>query len=177
MTRAEVLNKLDCAIAAKNPTLLRYLRPGLMTNAIERRLKGVSGLTEPLFDLYSWHDGTDFVHLGPGETFVQGMEKITIIPGARFHFVRLELAASYMQVWDEAARKRPNIKQMVGRYFTLFYDGADEYIMLDLDPSKKGRVIHYTNESHIPFRKVYETIDELLHDILHATENGIFLKM
>ena len=73
MDRTGILHEIDAAIAKRNPQLVPYLRPGLPTKIIERRLKKVTGLIRPLFDLYSWHDGTDFLHLAPGETFSQGM--------------------------------------------------------------------------------------------------------
>ena len=171
MKRAELLQKIDAAIRKRNPVLAEhYLRPGLTKKAIERLLKNVTGLTEPLFELYSWHDGTKFVHLAPGETYKTGIKKVELFPGHRFHFVNLKLAVLGLEALAKKAEHKLALKEGVGKYLPFFYNGATAEFMLDLQPERESRVMFFDSQEDKPVQQAYETLDAFLAAVLHANE-------
>lgn len=173
MKRGEILQKLDAAIKMRNPVLAEhYLRPGLTTKAVDKLLKRVVGLTEPIFDLYTWHDGTKFVHLAPGETYRDGIKKIEFFPGHRFHFVDLKLVILRMEELVQRSERQVDLKEGIGRYMPFFYNGSTAEFMLDTHPKKEGRVVFFDSQDGKPVREAYESLDAFLVDVLVANETG-----
>lgn len=173
MKRVELLQKIDAAIKMRNPMLAEhYLRPGLTTKAIARLLKKATGLTEPIFDLYSWHDGTKFVHLVPGETYMAGIKKVEFFPGHNFHFVDLKLAILNMEALAQKAERQPSLKEGIGRYLPFFYNGSTAEFMLDIHPKKKNRIMFFDSQDDKPVREAYKSLDAFLIDVLVANETG-----
>jgi len=172
MKRIEILQRLALAIRKRNPLLAEtYLLPGLSEKMRARRFRKLSGNLEPLHDLYTWHDGTKFVHLVPGETQAEGIAKVSFFPIDNFLFTQSEQAYGMMHTWEEVAKRRPVLKEGVWRYFPLF-NGETAYFMLDLDPKENSRIIFYDNEPVDSFDVAYPTFDVFLADILRANETG-----
>lgn len=173
MKRSELLHKLLDALRKRNPLLVeQYLRPGLSPKGLERLAQKTIGLSEPLKDLYSWRDGTKFVHLSPGETYKSGMKKIEFIPDSSFHFVELKLAILSMNTWAEAAGRRPELAEGSNKYLPCFYNGATAYFMVDLSPQMGNRILYFESQSHSPFEVAYPSLDEFLIEILKSNETG-----
>lgn len=170
MKRSEILGALDAAISKRHPLLSKQLRPGAPPNVITRRLKKVTGITEPVFDLYAWHDGTDPVRTVSGVTHNLSFDELGFFPEENFHFITLEMAVAHLTTWAEAAKHRPELKEGAGRYFPLFWDGSTAYLTVDLKPGNRSRVVFFENESDAPFRQAYVSFDDFLLDTLHANE-------
>ena len=176
MKRIEMLQRLEVAIRKRNLLLAEnYLLPGLSEKIRARRFRKLSGNLEPLHDLYSWHDGTKFIHLVPGETQAEGINKVSFFPVDTYLFTQAEQAYGMMHTWEEVAQRRPALREGVWRYFPLF-NGETAYFMLDLDPSKNSRIIFYDNEPVDSFEVAYPTFDAFLQDILRANESDTRLK-
>jgi len=172
MKRIEILARLEMAIRKRNPLLANdYLLPGLSEKMRARRFRKLSGNFQPLHDLYSWHDGTKFVHLVAGETHVQGIAKVSFFPVDTFLFTDSEQAFGIMHTWEEVAQRRPALKEGVWRYYPLFSGGSARF-MLDLEPEMKSRIIFYDDEPVDSFKVAYPTFDAFLADILRANETG-----
>jgi hypothetical protein len=170
MKRIEILNRLEKALCKRNPLLTdKYLLPGLSEKMRIKRFRKLSGDIEPLHDLYSWHDGTKFVHLMPGETYAEGIAKVSCLPVDIFLFTDSEQAIGMMHTWEEVAKRRPALRDGVWRYFPLFSGGSASF-MLDLDPAKKSRIIFYDGQPVDSFEVAYPTFDAFLVDILEANE-------
>jgi hypothetical protein len=176
MKRTDILARLEMALHKRNPLLAEsYLLPGLSEKARARRFRKLSGNLEPLHDLYSWRDGTKFIHLAAGETFAEGIAKVSFFPIDTFLFTDSEQAIGMMHTWAEVAQRRPAMKDGVWRYFPLFNGGSARF-MLDLDPQKKSRIVFYDDEPVDSFEVAYPTFDAFLADILQANESGGRLK-
>lgn len=177
MKRIEILRRIDIALNKQNPLLVEsYLRPGLSLKTIEKLTRKVAGLIEPVVELYSWHDGTKFVQLSAGETYLSGVKKVEFFPGNSFHFVDLKLAVLNLEALVEIAKHHPELREAVGRYLPFFYNGATAQFMLDLDQSARSRVMFYDSQNGKPVQQAYETLDDYLLDILHSNETGESLR-
>jgi hypothetical protein len=172
MKRTEILERLEIAIRKRNPLLAEnYLLPGLSEKRRAKRFRKLSGNLEPLHDLYSWHDGTKFVHLTAGETYTDGIAKVSFFPIDTFLFTDSEQAFGMMHTWETVSKRRPALKEGVWRYFPLFSGGSGCF-MLDLDPEQKSRIIFYRDDPMDSFEVAYTTCDAFLADILRANETG-----
>jgi hypothetical protein len=174
MNRTELLQKIELSIRKRSPLLAEHLQPGLPVKTIERQLKKISGLTQPLYDLYGWHDGISPYRWQTGETyhFSFALKQLGFFPDEIFFFMGSEKAVAQLGFFNEIAKRRPALKEGVGRYFPLLWDGSTAYFTLDLDPGSKSRVIFFENESEVPFQEAYTTIDDFLIDVLRANETG-----
>jgi hypothetical protein len=172
MKRAEILERLENALRKRNPLFAEnYLLPGLSEKTRAKRFRKLSGGVEPLQDLYSWHDGTKFVHLAADETFNEGIAKVSFFPIDTFLFTDSEQAIGMMHTWEEIAKRRPALKEGVWRFFPLFSGGGARF-MLDLDPQEKSRIVFYDDRPVDSFEVAYPTFDAFLADILRANETG-----
>jgi hypothetical protein len=105
----------------------------------------------------------------PGETYAEGIAKVSCLPVDIFLFTDSEQAIGMMHTWEEVAKRRPALRDGVWRYFPLFSGGSASF-MLDLDPAKKSRIIFYDDQPVDSFEVAYPTFDAFLVDILEANE-------
>lgn len=176
-TRRAILAELDTAIRKRDPRLAQQLRPGQSHNAVVRRLRRVIGETEPLLDLYTWHDGTEPLRRSDGDTHVLSLLELSLIPGELCIFEELEASFATFVGWSEIAEYHGRIKEAVGRYFPLLWDGSDTWLTLDLKPGQKGRIVYFELQNDSPFRTAYPTFDDFLLDALRANETGLRLRV
>lgn len=172
MKHVGILARLEAALRKRNPMLVDdYLLPGLSVKTMTRRFRRISFGIGTLNDIYSWHDGTKFVNLAPGETFAEGIAKVSFLPIDTFLFNSSEQAIGMMYTMEEVSRRRPELKEGVWRYFPLLSGGGDSF-MLDLDPNERSRIIFHNGKSADSFRVAYPTLDAFLDEIVHANDTG-----
>ena len=174
MNRTELLQKIETAIRKRSPLLAEHLQPGIQMKTVDRRLRRISGLTQPLYDIYGWHDGISPYRWQTGVTyhFSYSLKELGFFPDENFFFMDLERAVVQLGYFSEIAKRRPALKEGIGRYFPLLWDGSTAYFTLDLDRDSHNRVVFFENESVMPYQEAYATIDEFLLDVLHANETG-----
>lgn len=172
MNKINTLERLEVAIRKRNPLLAGdYLMAGLSEKMRAKRFRNLSGNLQPLHDLYSWRDGTKFVHLKPGETYAEGIAKVSFLPVDTFLFTDSQQAIAMMHTWEEVSKRRPALREGVWRYFPLLCGGSARF-MLDLDPNRHSRIIFYNDEPTDTLSVAYPTFDSFLTDILLANESG-----
>lgn len=172
MSYSETFEKLEVAIRNRDPRLSQQLRPGASATVIARRLKKVSGETEPLIALYSWHDGTEPLRWSEGDTHKMSLTELSLVPGELCIFEEIEGAAATFAGWAEIAKYHTRLKEAVGRYFPILWDGSDTWFCLDVKPGQKNRVVYVELQNDRPFKEAYATFDEFLLDVLRANETG-----
>ena len=167
-----LLKRLEAAILQHNPLLaLEYLKPGLSVKALDKRFRNVSGNVGPLRMLYAWRDGTEFVNLVPGETFVAGISKVSFFPVDTFLFKDSEQAIAMMDTSSQAAQRHRILKEGVGRYFPIF-TGTGAKFLFDLSPASGGRIIYFNDEAEKYYQLAYTGLDDFISDVAQANETN-----
>ncbi len=155
--------ELESAVLARNPLLTDKLQPGLSRNRIQRILKraGVEGEIGPLIELYSWRNGTILDR-------DLASSKTGFFPDDIYQFLDLEMAMLHFGSWREAANYHPNLRDGVGRYVPMFWDGATGWLAMDTNASAHNRLVFVEFEDPEPYREVYSSFDEFLADAIRA---------
>jgi hypothetical protein len=164
----KLIHKLEVAVLQRNPALAESLQPGLPVERIKKELKraGIMAATDPLIELYSWHNGTvlhgysntfeagykagfippamsqisdlEMIALGSAATALQREVKCDI--GIKsYHFIELKRAIQFAKGYNGYAKYNPRLSVLEGRYFPILWDGSDRQIALDIEPSGHHR--------------------------------------
>jgi hypothetical protein len=158
--------RLEAALLRQNPALLAHLEPGLPESRVRRVLgrHHVGGSLAPLVDVYMWRNGTRLtaeVVAGPG-----------FFPRLRYHLLDLELALAHFDHARAAAKSHPELREGVGRYFPLFWNGDTGWLATDLDASSRNRVLTVEHGSDPPFREAYPSFVAFVDDVIGSIEIG-----
>ena len=169
------LDELGRAVFKRNPLLAAKLKPPLSGPEVKMMLKRaeVVGSIDPLIALYTWRNGTIF-----DQSLMES--KTGFFPGAIYQFIDLEKAIEHMRAYrDCVCSCFPKLANLGGRYFPIFWDGATNWVGLDLESSESGVVLiryfikealfkdgQYEPEIHEedPPREVYSSFIEFLAD-------------
>lgn len=177
------LAKLEAAVVERNPLLAQRLRPPLSDSQIRTVLKRakIEGSTEPAVALYSWKNGTVFDE-------VLRLSKTGFFPGEHYQFIDLEKAIEHMRGYRECVCNCfPKLAGLGRRYLPLFWNGATNWMGLDLDSSENRVVLirffikeasykdgHYEAEIYEkdPPHEAYGSFGEFLEDAIQANVNN-----
>lgn len=172
MSHAQLFAQLDAAIRRRDPRLAQQLRAGCSEKVLTKWLKKVPGETTPLRELYAWHDGTEALRWSEGDTHKMSLLDLSFVPGEIYPFADIETAATHFAGWTTIARYQPRIREAVGRYFPILWDGSGAWFAVDTQSGHSGRVMHFEMQDDHPFREAYATFDGFLLDVLRANETG-----
>lgn len=143
---------------------MQTFRPGLLEAQVRRKLERakVRGSLEPIIALFSWHDGSN---VNPSFT----REEATPFPQSRYLFLELDAMCGHLHEFVDTAVNYPNVRQVVGRYFPLFWDGSSTWVAVDLT-SPKGRVVVVNLRAARPVAPAYDSFQAFLEDAIKAVE-------
>lgn len=187
-----LIQKLEIALLSRNPALADRLRPSLPVEKIRKDLKraGITGSIDPIVQLYAWKDGTNLQ--GESATvqaaFTPPMEvplsedikqALFLIHGVKretdmeaYHFPDLKWAILQMRAYKSYAQHNPKLSVLVGRYFPFLWNGSNNEIALDLEPSGHNRVVTIRTQDEQPLREAYDSFEEFLQDAIRANETS-----
>jgi hypothetical protein len=195
-----LLQKLEAAVLRRNPGMANALNPGVKETKIRKDLNraGFDGLIDPLVDLYSWHDGCQLhgqtpeakvtlrdgfappIISQPTEAYLAELRRICEMarkpfdPNTRiytsFHLLPLRTAIVYSKAFKSSPK--PQLSSAAGRYFAVLWNGSNDYLALDTDPSARGRVVSILGKEPQPLRHAYDSFNDFLTDLIAANENN-----
>lgn len=125
----------------------------------------VTGCIEPIVRVYSWRSATQRKPLIT-------MEETALFPGPPYVLVELELMIGHFHGFEEFAIDHPRYKEVIARYFPVFWNGSCDYLAVDLDPSKNSRVVVIEHEAEKLVREGYASFDGFLEDAIRANEKN-----
>ena len=162
---AKLLHDLEQAIRNRSPILADRLQPGLSEERIRRMLTQarIQSKIEPIVTLYSWKNGTN---IDPSMTQIQASP----FPSSIYMFMELEMMIVHFQGFTEGAIYHPEMAELVGRYFPVFWDGSTGYIAIDLKAQGGGRVVLVEPEWQQPVRQAYRGFTDFLIDAIRANQ-------
>ncbi len=160
----ELLGALETAVRKRSPALAESLLPGLPEGTIAAILQetGVTGETEPIRSLYSWHNGME---LGPATALTEA----SLFPRSVYTFPSLDEMLIHREQFSGLAQVLPAFAEWQRRFFPVFWDGATGYMALDLD-SRKGRVILLDPEWGAESMRGYASFEEFVADAIRAND-------
>ena len=175
--------ELEAAVFERNLLLAERLRPGLSEKQIVTMLNraNIKGAIEPIIGLYSWRNGTVF-----DQQLMSS--KSGFFPHEVYQFIELKRAIADMNAYADCMCKCfPKIADLVGRYFPVFWNGATNWMALDLKPSNNNRVVimrYFTEEPSLqgykheenPPREAYKSFQEFISDVILANKNNVPLR-
>lgn len=169
---------LEQAIRDRDSILMSQLRPGLSKKQILRlfdRAK-VHGSIEYLINLYSWKDGVNSKAIPIGDSAFE-ISTPSFLPKNAFYFIEIRRAIADYQALEEVAVNAPLMREAVGRYFPIFWNGDLCWLAVDLF-SKDGNEIIFLNwhEKKLPFRVIYNSFKDLVDDITHVQKENLALE-
>ncbi len=176
MVEQNWIREFEEAAMARNQLLAKKLRPGLSERRLERALRqwNVTGEISPLVALYTWKDGMDLAFDPSIPNFNDLRAHTSVFPGRPYFFPSFDWAATSFDSFGEIAKNYPKIADAVGRYFPIFWNGATEYLVVDLTPSNRNRLFILDHRSEEPIREAYGSFDEFVADAIGAnTENRL----
>lgn len=161
----ELLERFEKAIASRNARLAESFQHGLSEASIRRKLEksGANGLVDPVVALFSWKDGT---RPNAGLT----MEQASVFPKIHYIFLEFDMMLAHFSGFGECATYHPRLKQIVGRYFPMFWDGSNRYVAVDLEPSSHSSVVLLDTQAANPVRKAYSSFESFLNDAIRANK-------
>jgi hypothetical protein len=195
-----LLEKLEVALLRRNPGMATALHPGAKETKIRKDLKraGFEGLIDPLVELYCWHDGcqlhgqtpeaqvtlregfTPPVVSQPSEGHLAELKRICEMarkpfdPNTKiytsFHLLPLRTAIVYSKSLKSSPK--PQLSSAAGRYFAVLWNGSNDYLALDTDPSAGGRVVMILAREEQPLREAYDSFDDFLTDLIVANQKN-----
>lgn len=192
----ELIQKLEVAVLRRNPSLAESLQPGLPLEKISAELKraGIRGGTEPIIELYSWRNGATLQ--GTSDSFKIGLELGFVPPRTvelsedikqvlllthgvkretdteKYHFVPLKRATIAMRSFPDYAKHQPRLAIVLERYFPFLWNGSNDWIALDIEPSSHNRVVAIRIQEEQPLREAYDSFEDFLKDAVHANETN-----
>jgi hypothetical protein len=172
MTRSELFCELLAALIARNPKLSDQLRPSLSREIATKKLDGIAGNTEPLIDLYGWHNGTEPIRSSSQGRHTMSYADLTVAPQEILIFLELDLMLSHFASWLTVAQTHKRISEAVGRYFPFLWDGGTSWLAVDLQEEHRERVLFVEFQSEAPIREAYRSFDEFLVDLIRANKEG-----
>ena len=177
------LDELECAVLKRNPLLTSSLKSPLSDSDVKMMLKRakVVGAIDPVVALYTWRNGTTF-----DQTLM--VSKTGFFPEADYQFIDLVKAIEHMRAYRECVCSCfPKLANLGRRYFPIFWNGATNWLGLDLG-SSAGRVVliryfikeasfkdgQYEAEVHETNRprEAYSSFVEFVDDAIRANENN-----
>jgi len=162
---------LEEAIRARNPTLAQRLRRGRSEAFLRKRLKeeGASGCVEPVVELFRWKDGTELDTTVPPD-------QVSPFPGSGyFMFMPFTFIVGHFESFRVDAKYHPNMKQVAGRYFPLFWNGSKgfrDWIAVDLKPSSNSRVVFIDSHADDPVYPAYASFEDFIVDAIRANREN-----
>jgi hypothetical protein len=162
-----LLQELETAVFRRKPELAGHLLLGLPEASVRRtlELECVKGNVEPIVALFSWRNGTKaIVQFTP--------EQPSLFPGGGYLFMPLTLMLSQFRRFPQVAMLRLRYAEVVGRYFPLFWNGATDYLALDLDPAGGTRVVVIEDQADKLVREACPTFEDFLWDAIQANKNN-----
>ncbi len=179
MLQSDWLRQFEQAAIARNPILATKLQPGLPEARVQRVLRraGVAGNIAPLYDLYTWKDGTDLTFSPlPSRVVPDFYEsqkaKTSFFAGKPYFFICLEMAIGHFGHLEAALRTQPRLKEGVNRYFPVFWDGSSEWLSVDLKPVNGNRIMIVDSRADQPFSEAYSSFEEFIADAIRANEEN-----
>lgn len=141
----------------------------------------ITGAIQIITELYTWRNGTVFDE-------PLRLSKSGFFPGAIYQFIDLERAIGHMKAYGECVCNcSPELANMSKRFLPVFWDGATNWIGIDLD-STSNRVVmiryfvreasfthgHYEPEIHEnqPPREAYKSFEEFVADAIRANREN-----
>jgi len=163
----KLLENLREAIRARNRVLAERLIPGLPEVRIRRALDRakVQGAVEPIVRLFSWKNGSAL------DSTLEQMQA-SPFPGSLYMFMDLEMMLSHFKEFKECSKFHPKYGEITGRYFPMFWDGSDNWLALDLNPSCSSRIVLLETESEEMVREAYASFEDFLHDAIRANRQN-----
>jgi hypothetical protein len=176
------LDELERSVRKRNPLLADRLNSPLSNSDVKMMLRRskVVGAMDPVLALYTWKNGTIFDQ-------ALMVSKTGIFPGTVYQFIDIKKAIEHMKAYRECVCSCfPKLANLGRRYFPVFWNGATNWIGLDLD-SGEGRVVlirYFTKDALFkdgryeagihekePPRQAYDSFQEFIADAIHANEN------
>ncbi len=153
------------------PLLVDRLKPGLSEARIRRKLerKAVSGDIAVLFDVYGWHNGTTL-----DQQYV--FSKKGTFPGPPFYFIDLDMAIADFLMLPGLAATRPQLREAIGRYFPIFWNGVVSWIAVDLRSGQGNPVVFIELEPTPRIWEAYPSVEEFIQDLIAANRENRTLK-
>jgi len=158
-----LFQKLEQSAGKRNPTLLKGLAPGLPEREIREALEtcGIEGHLDILITIYTWKNGST-LDAGP-------LEEASFFPESIYIFLSLEMALSNLESFT-ALEIHPLLENIGQRYFPVFWDYGNSYLMVDLKEGYQSRVMLLMPESDQPLQEAYSSFEEFLCDAVRANE-------
>jgi hypothetical protein len=174
------LDQLEAAVIARNPLLATRLRPPLSEAEIKTMLEKakVIGAALPVVALYSWRNGTIF-----DQPLMSS--KTGFFPAGVYQFIDLERAIQHMKSHDECIFA--STPSLAGRYLPVFWNGANNWVALDLRSSKSSVALirFFVREASLkdgryepeipetgPPREAYRSFEEFIADAIRANREN-----
>jgi hypothetical protein len=173
------LDALEAAIAGRNPLLADRLKAPLSESDVKMILQKakIVGAVDSVIALYSWKNGTVFDE-------ILMASKTGFFPGGIYQFIDLKKAIEHMRGYRECVCSCfPKLANFGGRYLPVFWNGATNWIALDLESSVSRVVLirffireasfkdgHYEEEirEEDPPREAYNSFSEFVDDAIQA---------
>ena len=157
----------ESALGRRNPLLAERLQPGLSEDRVRKLLKraDVQGDIQPVIDLFTWKNGCD---LDSGLT----KDQATLFPQLYYLFMGLEFLLDHFKMHKTWSKYQPAFVEVAGRYFPLFWNGAVNWIAVDLDASSHNRVVVLDKKADNLVHEAYVSFNAFLKDAIRANENN-----
>jgi len=183
-----LIQKLEAAVFSRNPGLAQLLQPGLKLAQIQKTLRrgGIEGVVEPIIDLYSWRNGTQFQ--GNGVVFDTAY-KGGLVPPRTIPMTDSE--KEFMRAIGVKRDTHPehyhllDLKRAVSiarggameGYFPFLWETGrgSAYLALALEPSGGNAVVKIeTMETRdkYPVREAYSSFEDFLTDAIWCNQNS-----
>jgi hypothetical protein len=172
MNRSELFSEVSTALVARNPKLYEQLRPGLSPRTATRKLEMIVGNTQPMIDLYVWHNGTEPIRSSSQDRHIMSYADLTVAPQEIWIFPELDLMLSHFASWSTVARTHERVSEAVDRCFPFLWDGGTSWLAVDLLEERQERVLLMEFQSEAPIREVYFSFNEFLVDLIRANKAG-----
>ncbi len=173
----EKLQKLENSIRKRGTLVAERFRPGLSQRQIRRvlREKLVTGNVETLVAIYTWRDGTDLHARNPFkiEPYVRLKADLSIFPKEPFFFFpSLEMSLAQFTGFSEYSESRPSLREAIGRYFPVFWDGAIRCLCLDISEHGNNQVLDLFLNTERPIRVLYPSFGSFVDAAVRANLEG-----